>query len=330
MNLSNKPKRQSHDLITMMRDEKGVRFTIMDETEAAHYIKETNNYLRTASYRKNYAKYQKGANTGKYENLEFAYLTELSTLDMYLRNILLKMCIDVEHSLKAKLIATVEDNPDEDGYSIVKMFFDNNPDVILSIEKKADAIFTDKLIAKYFNLCQVFDLSPYPTLQTKIAAQDCPIWVLVELLSFGDTIKLVDLYNKVHKSHPVSFAKKGVLNPIKQLRNSCAHNNCLLNDMNVGVTQPTHEISRFIASIPTIGLEERQKKLSCRPFFEIVCLIKAYNEFVSEKVRKRGMSELKDFANNRLMRHSDYFDTNQVVKTSFDFLKKVLDSIKIM
>ena len=53
------------------------------------------------SYAKNYPINPKN---GKYVNLEFAYLVELSKLDMYLRKIILGMCLDVEHILKTRML----------------------------------------------------------------------------------------------------------------------------------------------------------------------------------------------------------------------------------
>ena len=60
----------------MLRDEKGIQFNIMSEEQAVEYFSRRNNYLRTASYRKNYPKHIAGPNEGKYINLEFAYLSE--------------------------------------------------------------------------------------------------------------------------------------------------------------------------------------------------------------------------------------------------------------
>lgn len=330
MNRNNKPKELSEDLIAQLKEEKGVTFKIISEQDAVVYIKNINNYLRTASYRKNYEKHQKGENKGKYINLDFAYLTELSTIDMHLRTILLKMCIDVEHCLKTKLISTIEDNPDEDGYSIVKSFLTENPDIISSIEKKADSIFTGRLIEKYFNLCSVFSVtstSKPAIFHTRILSQDCPVWVLIELLSFGDVIKLINHYNNTHPCYKMIYPNSKVLNSIKSLRNACAHNNCLLNNLNVGSTAPNQEITTYISKIKTIGKEERNKKLSCRPLFEIICLLKVYDEFVSPKVRKHSMKNLKEFIDNRMLMHIKYYKNNQVVKTSFEFLKKVIDNL---
>ena len=71
---------------------------------------------------KNYSKFSQGENAGKYFNVDFAYLQELSTLDMYLREIVLNFTLDIEHFLKVHLLKNISDNKDEDGYAIVEEF----------------------------------------------------------------------------------------------------------------------------------------------------------------------------------------------------------------
>ena len=56
MHRNDKPKISACDLVKKLKDEKGIKFNITNETDAAEYIKNINNYLRTASYRKNYVK----------------------------------------------------------------------------------------------------------------------------------------------------------------------------------------------------------------------------------------------------------------------------------
>lgn len=122
MNRTDKPKLESKILVDKLRDEKGVTFKYITEEEAALYLVDVNNYLRTASYRKNYQKYLKGPAKGKYIDLDFSYLQELSTIDMHLRNLITKMCIDIEHDLKVLLLKNLEMDPTEDGYTIVDTF----------------------------------------------------------------------------------------------------------------------------------------------------------------------------------------------------------------
>ena len=149
--------RSPAELVAMLRDEKGITFHHMSESEAEQYLTDRNNYLRTASYRKNYDKHRTGGNAGKYIRLDFAYLVELSKLDMYLRARLLPMCIDLEHALKVRILADIEKNTAENGYDIVASFLSSNPDIMKTIAQKADSIFTGDLIDKYFSLCYVFD-----------------------------------------------------------------------------------------------------------------------------------------------------------------------------
>lgn len=331
MDRGTKPKKTAKELVEMLRDEKGVTFDFIGEEDAVSYFTDVNNYLRTTSYRKNYEKHQSGVNKGKYIHLDFAYLLELSKLDMYLRRLAFHMCIDIEHALKTMLVTAIENNPNEDGYHIVDLFFNQYPGSLSSIEEKADSVFTGQLIEKYFELCSVYDNSSNfgaVTIKTRVLRFDCPVWVLVEIIGFGDLLKLISLYNETYPMHPVKAPSQHILRAVKSLRNACGHNNCLLNNLNKGVTRPPQEITQFVARMPTIGKEERTNKLSCRPMFELVCMFKVYHEIVSSKVRQYGFDGMWEFANGRLMKNVHYFDTDIVVRTSFDFLKKVLDNLR--
>jgi hypothetical protein len=66
--------------------EKGVVFNIMNEDDAKKFLRYNNYYFKLKSYASNYPINPKN---GKYVNLEFAYLVELSKIDMYLRKIIL-------------------------------------------------------------------------------------------------------------------------------------------------------------------------------------------------------------------------------------------------
>lgn len=191
-NRTEKPMRSPAELVAMLRDEKGITFHYMSESEAEQYLTDRNNYLRTASYRKNYDKHRTGGNAGKYIRLDFAYLVELSKLDMYLRARLLPMCIDLEHALKVRILADIEENTAENGYDIAASFLSSNPDIMKTIAQKADSIFTGDLIDKYFSLCYVFDAGG--NIRTEIQDTDCPVWVLVELLAFKDFTRFLRYY----------------------------------------------------------------------------------------------------------------------------------------
>ena len=106
------------ELITHMKD-KGIQFNITNESSAKHFLTEHNYYFKLSSYRKNYDKFLLGSNKGKYMNLDFAYLQDLSTIDFHIRYLIIYMCLDIEHSLRTLLLQDMTSNPLEDGYKIV-------------------------------------------------------------------------------------------------------------------------------------------------------------------------------------------------------------------
>lgn len=329
-NRIDKPKKTSVELIAMLENDKGITFNHMGNSDAAIYVAEKNNYLRTASYRKNYDKHTDGSNKGKYIHLDFAYLIELSTVDMYLRTILMKMCIDVEHALKVSILHDIENNTQEDGYTIVEEFLRKYPEIKSMVERKTDSVFTGDLIEKYFALC--YEITPEKRVRTRILTADCPAWVLVEIMSFGELVKFHNYYSK--KNNKI-LLKSEIINPIRSLRNACAHNNCLLNSLRpTKNTKPTEDISQYVATFAktekkelNIGKEERTKKLKCRPLFEIVCLLYLYKQVVSSDIKNRQINELHGFINGRMLINAEYFDKNQIISTSFIFMKKIIDNM---
>lgn len=188
-------------------------------------------------------------------------------------------------------------NPNEDGYSICDEFLKKYSYIKDSIAEKADSSFTGNLIDKYFNLCYVFDNRPENNhMGICIQSCDCPIWVLTEIIGFNSLIKFIRFYNE---KYPNSInINTAVLNPVRSLRNACAHNNCLLNDLHPQNTRPPELISNFVKKIPDIKKDERKKKLKCRPLFEFTCLIYLHKKVVPESVRTQRIKELREFVDS--------------------------------
>jgi len=323
---SMKPKKEACQLVDLLKNEKGVTFSIISEEDAVKYLSITNNYLRTASYRKNYQKYTHSEKKDKYVNLDFAYLAELSTIDYYLREILLQMCIDVEHALKVMIVDAISTCASEDGYSIVNDFLSENRHVYSSIGRKANAVFTMDLIDKYFELCYVFNPNTGECV-TKILRNKCPVWVFMEIISFGDLVRFYNFCVDRGVFQSI-LLPSNILNPVKSLRNACAHNNCLLNTLSPSYnTDPPEIITRFVASINGMPTLTRKKKLRVRPLFEIVCLLYSFKMIVSENVRKAELTNLRTFVDGRMIKHLDYFTSNALVSSTLYFLKKTVDNL---
>lgn len=298
----------SKDLIAHMKS-KGIRFEIVGEEDAQAFLENNNYYLKLASYRENYEKVSDNAkeNAGQYINLDFAYLQELSTIDMHLRYLILQMTLDIEHSLKVSLLRDIEHNEKEDGYHIIQKFIaENGLHSLKKISSHKSSDYCKGLIEKYY---------PY-----------FPAWVFVELISFGELAYLCEFYNKMYNA---KIGDQILLNSVRDIRNAAAHSNCLINRLSSKDQTPHGSVVNRVQKVKSIGSVSRDKKLKNKFVYDFVCLLYAYDEFVkSEPLKKRRFQELHEFFEGRVVRHKDWFQGNSLLNSTYKFLKKVLDNFE--
>lgn len=324
-NRMEKPKMSAKQLISKMKSEKGITFKYISEENAEHYLANVNNYLRTASYRKNYQKYTNGANKGKYINLDFQYLKELSTIDMHLRFLISRMCCDIEHDLKVRILEEIVSNDNESGYDIVKIFLDANPYVCRQLELVSVSPFTEDLIEKYFKIEQHYNEEKGRNENHIISYDDCPAWVFVELLSFGDFMRFYKFfYETVKGKTKYKAINTSIINLVRGLRNACAHNNCILANLKKGNSYRPKEIGIAVSAIPEINARQRNNRLSNRPMLEFVATLYLYREVVSPNVKASRLVELKELFFVRMPRNKEYFVDNQLITTNYEFACKVI------
>lgn len=322
-NRTDKPKQTAPKLVEKMKS-KGITFKYTTEEKAAEYLTDKNNYLRTAAYRKNYQKYNNGSNRGKYINLDFSYLQELSTVDMHFRFLISKMCLDIEHDLKVRILKDIEKDSTTDGYDIVNTFLNQNNYIFSKLEATSSSPFTRDLIHKYFTVHRIYNPQKKKNENKITAYSDCPTWVLLEMLTFGDFIKLYEFYYSTRTYQKISSP---VINLVKSLRNGAAHNNCILSDLAHGTSQAPSEISQAIAKLGSITASQRQKKLSCRPMLEFTALLYTYNIVVSDKVKYHRIQELKKLFFHRMLYKKGFFHNNELIKSNYEFACKLINSL---
>lgn len=321
-NIETKPVLTSSQLIQKMKEEKGITFCIVSEKQAEKYLFNVNNFLRTASYRKNYQKYQKGSNEGKYINLDFAYLKELSTIDRHFRMEIIHLCIDIEHDLKVKILQEVETNSKIDGYSVINDFLASNKKNLKKIAANCSSPFTCDLIRKYFTIEEQIDSITNKKVNNISKYDDCPIWVFLELITFGDLIYFYKFFCEQNEIKPV--ISNSLLHLVRNLRNGCAHNNCILANLSSSTSKAPQEISRVVSDIEGISKSQMQKKLTCRPVLEFATLLFVYDKLVSEKVKQKGFEKLYKLFTSRMLHNKEYFKDNDLIKSTYNFAVKIL------
>lgn len=300
----------TNDLVEHMKS-KGIRFSIINEIEAKSFFTNNNYYMKLASYRSNYSKCLSGKRQGQYINLDFAYLKELSTLDMHLRYIVLEMCLDIEHSIKVKLLDRLANIDNDDGYLFLKKYFNKeDPDLFMikRIKSHKSGEYCKNLIQKYY---------PY-----------FPIYSILELISFGDLLHLCLFYE--HEYGQSIIPNNKFMNTVRDFRNAAAHSNCLLNHITERLEaskQPDSEITRFIASMNSIGKNMRTNQLKYCFSYNFVTLLYVYDSVVGINQKSHRYEELKLLLSDRFTRNKSYFTSNTQLCGVYTFICKVVDNL---
>ena len=288
------------ELIQHMKN-RGITFNEISENDAKQFLQNNNYYMKLAAYRANYDKCDTGKRQGQYKKLDFGYLKELSTIDMYLRYIVMDMCLDIEHVIKVRLIKNITNNPSEDGYDIVRKFIaqDDNLRILKNIRSHKSGEYCKDLIEKYY---------PY-----------FPVWVFVELISFGDLLYFCSFYEKIYG---VQIINNKLMNTVRDVRNAAAHSNCLLNKMTEKIDstkQVNNEISSFIIGMKNISKTSRVNNLSYKFTNSFVTVLYVYDSLMNEIPKQKRYKEIQEFMNGRVVKNKQFFQSNSKIVGVYNF-----------
>lgn len=296
---------------------KGVRFALMSEADAEKYLAQNNNYFRLRSYRTSFGKVEEGPRKGQYANLDFKMLVDLSIIDMLLRNELLPMTLDIEHFAKVNLLQTIEQH-EEDGYAIVQDFFTarDHTDKYGTVHNR---IKEDILRGKK---------SPYVAgLVNRHSDWNYPVWGFIEVIAFG---AFLDFYKFCAERFDDGQLMDNyfLMQCVRGLRNACAHNNCILNDLKSSKRasfKPRYKLAMALGPIDNLGSSARKSKLQNERFCQIATTLYLHKEWASSGIKEHRGDSLHEFA-NRMNKHLDYYKGNQQVTSSFEFIGKIIDA----
>lgn len=203
---------------------KGISFNKTIEEQAEFALSSSSYYYKLTSYRKNFERVD-----GKYKDLDFAILNDLSIIDMHLRYFLIKLSLDIEHSLKTLLINHITQS-DEDGYTIVEEYnesekqafyskIDNNPKILDKEERKKNYTPVHEMIMR-----KSYDQNDYNYDLLDKRSSRPSIWVLIEMMSYGDLVKFIRFYTNSSKfgSKDLKVANQFLIMS-KRIRDASAH-----------------------------------------------------------------------------------------------------------
>lgn len=310
-----KPMLKVEDMVEYLK-KKNITFNHISEEEATKYLKHNNNYYNVTSYRNNFKKYTSGENTGKFLDLDFAYLKDMAIIDMHLRKLLLSIILDIEHYLKIQVLNEIEYIYEEDGYKIVNKFlqedFDNGKRIHNKIWEKVETDLSFKVLDDY-------------NIERDTLISNIPIWVFLEVITMGDLKSFYEFYSKEYNLTE-NIKNIHIVRGVNRLRNAVAHNTCILSDLNE--TGNNHRIDIKIIDFLNkckISKFVREQKMSNERIRQLVYTLYAFDNIVSsEGVKKYTYKQLDDFFYNRVYHHSEYYQNNHYLKSVCDFFDKIV------
>lgn len=296
-------------------EQKGIQFNKISKSKAIIYLEDNNNYFKLRSFRKNYVK---DPNLGKYTNLDFADLVDLAIIDNRLRRILLEMSLSIEHFSKVHLLKVLQETG-EDGYAIIQDYVSqlsqsNKKRLESDLKKNKNSTYCGNLHQKYMSP-NIFD---------------CPVWVFIEVISFGQYLHFYEFCSNrcPDDSHQKKlYSRLYLMRIVKDLRNACAHNNCIINDLRAPLPQnitPNLQVTNALANLG-ISKPVRRKHLRRVVFYQIVVTFYTHIDIVSSPgVHNHITHELQEFR-SRLYRDTDY-SKNDIINSTFKLFIKLIDN----
>jgi abortive infection bacteriophage resistance protein len=306
-----KPKLTVDEQIEHMQS-RGIRFDLCSTEDAASYLLDKENYFRVAAFRKLFAVRQGGDYDGKYANLDFAYLIDLSRIDRALSRTVLPMALDIENAAKMKIISRVSEDPEEDGYSIVVDFISQMNETarrgfhrVLKIREHDE--YCGALIRKY--------------------CSNMPVWVLLEVGSFGT---LVDFYRFCAQRWSDKRMKDEYyrLKQVKAIRNSTAHSSCIINGFGHRDSTSVRlnpDVGKALTDM-NIGKKARKARLRNPRMQQLVTLLYTYKEFVGDgSIQSNTNKNIASFF-EQIDKEASFYKGNSLIRSSFEFLNRLFDN----
>ena len=310
-----KPMMSIDDMIISLKT-KNIKFSYISEDEAKNYLMFNNSYYNVLSYEENFMKYQCGENKGNYLDLDFAYLKDMSIIDLRVRFLLLDMILDIEHYLKLRILNMMYAIEQEDGYRVVNLYLENDYNnekrLHSSIRKKAFNSYHKKMFSD-------IDMDDDKKLE------DIPIWNFLEIVTMGE---LVDFYDFFTREYNLKEENKYIyiLKEIVKLRNASGHNTNVLTDLGESdkPQRPHMHVTRYLDRCG-ISTKMRYKKLSNSKIRQITYTLYMFNKIVtSEGVKKKINKKINYLFYKRIPKNKDYYKNNDLLKSIYYYFNKII------
>ena len=293
---------------------KGVTFDICTEQDAFGLLTDQTYYFKLASYRILFDKRIGGKDSGQYIDLDFGHLKALASLDRNLRYALLPLTLDVEHAARTKLIRHAASRRDEDGYAICA-------DYIASINHKERNRRQGEIISLAHDAYCADLVKHYGTDPAMM-----PIWVLLELISFGG---LTDLYLFCANRWEDALMRDEhyMLKQAKAVRNACAHSSNIMNGIScsASIIKSNNSVERAVAECG-FSHRVRTSKMRNPRTKQIVTLLYLHMQMIPFGNSRKKAQELLGNLKNDMRATASIMPKNDTVQSWVEFMATLVES----
>lgn len=305
--MTRKPLLDDDQMITKLK-KLGIRFNIINEEKAKEILYNYTYFFKLGYFRKNFPR-----KSEKY-NIEFSYLSDLASIDMQLRYLLLQMCLDIEHTLKTYIIRKVSEDSSEDGYSIMEDFYKSEQ------EKNRTFRNVGKMRRKMKNGKRIKSLVPYPEFEKYY--NDPPIWVCLELMSYNQFIEFVHFY---YKRKDISYlaCASHLVEHVKDIRNMSAHSQPII--ANLG-NPKLDKTNKYLTRKGQEKYNLTFKQVQYIPIRNVFATFFVHEKYCSPGIRKNRHKDITKFK-KRLNKHN-YYSKYRHLSVTFNAFNKIFDNYK--
>lgn len=317
MSTQNKPKLSIKKQIDFFK-QKGIEFNVMDERQAYSFLQNNSYLFKIKAYCNTYKIKDENNKTLKYKNLDFAYLVDLSIIDMHFRRFIIRLTLDLEHLIKTKLIRDFNSSS-ENGYDIVINFLNSNRHANDFLNRAInDTNILKQRGGDLYSIVQ-FLLDKY--------GHDLAIWNYLEIIQFGDLIELAKFFYKRNKNIEFDAIKDTLFNA-KFLRNADAHNNCMLADLKDNICTPQKQIVDEIYRKKIFKRRTRkyiENNMKNRVLNDFITTIFIYDKICKSKQMKQYcFKELLELISTRFIRNKSYYIKASTIRKRYMFILRVI------
>lgn len=294
--MTRQTKLNNRELINHL-EKKGVTFNTISKAQAINFLNKNNYYYKLSAFRKNFKK-----KDGKYVDLDFDHLVDLASLDMKIRSILLNIAINVEHFIKVELSRQINNNDQEDGYSIL-------------------IDFKHSEYGKYYKITkEKFKQSRYQGDMYRKRKNDYPYWALLEHMDYGCLMKFVAFYYEKYK--PKTLKKAYELGDnARHIRNACAHNSVFI----LNIFKDDNKLPNVSSSVSTLAKQaDILKYKNYKKVNDLLSLFALSKTYCSQPVKEYQKGFLEEFL-VRAKRYESNYQKNVELTKMMTIFTKIID-----